>query len=161
MPHRFTRLIVSVIGVAAVLAGARAVDAELRRGEVSRSASAASQSRAAPTSPPSTDARRDAPNRETEPASTMPAFVPDLRQYGLLPIAEKPELQRGDDGVAVEYLQAVLRYEVGHDEVEVDGLFGPATEAAVSSLQIFVGAAGTGVVDQNTWVVIDRLALDS
>jgi lysozyme family protein len=35
----------------------------------------------------------------------------------------------------------------------VDGIFGAATESAVSALQGWAGVATTGIVDDNTWFI--------
>lgn len=53
-------------------------------------------------------------------------------------------LRRGDSGSKVRELQRRLK-------IEVDGLFGPATEAAVRRFQSSKGLPVTGVVDSRTW----------
>lgn len=64
-------------------------------------------------------------------------------------------LQVGDSGDKVRYLQYMLSvlsaYIQGIPPVSVDGIFGPATRAAVLAAQRRFGLAETGVVDANTW----------
>jgi peptidoglycan hydrolase-like protein with peptidoglycan-binding domain len=69
-----------------------------------------------------------------------------------------PTLRNGSTGPAVGWLQQAL---TGADIViqfppytgAVDGIFGAATESAVSALQGWAGVAPTGIVDDNTWFV--------
>ena len=69
-----------------------------------------------------------------------------------------PILRNGSTGPAVGWLQQALS---GADIViqfppytgAIDGIFGAATETAVSALQSWAGVAATGIVDDNTWFV--------
>lgn len=58
-------------------------------------------------------------------------------------------LRRGDRGEAVRLVQEALRVGTGQP-TRVDGVFGPATEAAVRAFQIASGLAGDGVVGSRT-----------
>ena len=58
-------------------------------------------------------------------------------------------LRRGDSGVKVRKLQRGLN-------IKVDGLFGPATEAAVKKFQRRNGLPATGIVDSRTWAKLSQ-----
>ncbi|HEX6248780.1 MAG TPA: glycoside hydrolase domain-containing protein [Nocardioidaceae bacterium] len=62
-----------------------------------------------------------------------------------------PVLKIGSGGQAVRRLQRALNAAV-HAELPVDGVFGPATTAAVRTYQRETGLAGNGVVAPSTWV---------
>jgi peptidoglycan hydrolase-like protein with peptidoglycan-binding domain len=57
-------------------------------------------------------------------------------------------LKQGSHGTAVKVLQKQLK-------VEVDGIFGPKTAAAVKAFQRSVHLASTGVVAVKTWIAIE------
>lgn len=57
-------------------------------------------------------------------------------------------LRRGDHGPAVEALQKLLH-------VAVDGVFGPATEAAVNRVKVGHGGPADGIAGPNTWAVLE------
>ena len=84
-----------------------------------------------------------------------PPSGPPRRHSGVnhLPAAYQPNdqlpLQRCDEGDGVLVLQDALRDE-GY-EIDVDGMFGPGTEAAVFDYQSSVGIASDGLVGPNTW----------
>lgn len=59
-------------------------------------------------------------------------------------------LDRGDEGEAVLALQMQL-VEKRRAAIQVDGIFGLATESAVKSLQRHFGLTQTGVVNTSTW----------
>ncbi|MFI5911054.1 peptidoglycan-binding protein [Dactylosporangium sp. NPDC051541] len=61
-----------------------------------------------------------------------------------------PTVRRGDTGEAVAQAQRGLR-RTPNLGLEVDGDFGPATEAATKEFQQQAGLAVTGVVDAATW----------
>jgi peptidoglycan hydrolase-like protein with peptidoglycan-binding domain len=61
-----------------------------------------------------------------------------------------PLLQNGSSGVEVGRLQRALNAAVGAG-LDVDGAFGPATQAAVEDYQTAVGLEADGVVGPNTW----------
>ena len=64
-------------------------------------------------------------------------------------------LQQGARGDKVRHLQYMLsvlsEYIPRVPEVQVDGIFGPATRNAVIALQSFLELPQTGVVDEDTW----------
>ncbi len=60
-----------------------------------------------------------------------------------------PTVKRGSKGDAVKGLQNALK--VRSYEVEVDGIFGPATEDAVKQFQSDADLAADGVAGPNTW----------
>ena len=61
-----------------------------------------------------------------------------------------PTLKLGSKGVAVRGLQRRLN-DSGYDAVEIDGKFGPATEAAVKGYQEANGLDADGIVGPLTW----------
>ena len=61
----------------------------------------------------------------------------------------RPIVRRGDSGEAVRLLQSLLQAR-GYDLV-VDGIFGPATEAAVKAFQMAANLSVDGIVGPNTW----------
>ncbi len=67
-------------------------------------------------------------------------------------------IQQGDRGIRVEQLQYMLRvlsaYISDIPNVAIDGIFGPATRAAVVAAQRRFGLPQTGNVDYNTWEAI-------
>lgn len=63
------------------------------------------------------------------------------------------ELQRGDTGRAVRVLQGAINA-LGFNCGEVDGSFGPATEAAVKALQKDGKISVDGIVGKKTWGLI-------
>ena len=64
-------------------------------------------------------------------------------------------LQQGARGDKIRHLQYMLsvlsEYIPRIPEVEVDGIFGPATRTAVLAAQGYFGLPQTGVVDEDTW----------
>lgn len=64
-------------------------------------------------------------------------------------------LQRGDSGIPVRTLQYFLAVLGNFYEeipiINVDGLFGPATENAVVAVQKYFGLPDTGIVNEATW----------
>jgi hypothetical protein len=63
--------------------------------------------------------------------------------------SDRPVLRPGDRGEWVMLLQDQLS--AGDTSLAADGIFGPATEAAVRALQESSGLEPTGVVDASTW----------
>jgi len=92
--------------------------------------------------------------RKTDPNFDMDAFRASLAPF-LADRAEKrakasalrPTLRRGDEGKAVETLQAALG-------IDADGVFGAGTEAAVRAFQADVGLGADGVVGPRTWAAL-------
>lgn len=76
----------------------------------------------------------------------------ELRKAGLNVDEEKniPTLRRGNQGDEVADLQTILNARYGAD-LEVDGNFGKATEAAVKAFQKANGLTADGVVGAKTW----------
>jgi peptidoglycan hydrolase-like protein with peptidoglycan-binding domain len=65
------------------------------------------------------------------------------------------QVKRGDTGDAVRGVQEVMKF---HDQsdgegppVQVDGIFGPRTDAFVRGFQTAVGTASDGIVGPITW----------
>jgi peptidoglycan hydrolase-like protein with peptidoglycan-binding domain len=65
-----------------------------------------------------------------------------------------PTLQEGDTGDNVRILQQAVDY-TGFQGVTIDGVFGPATTAAVENIQRKLGYPVTGVADHAFWVECD------
>jgi murein DD-endopeptidase MepM/ murein hydrolase activator NlpD len=57
-------------------------------------------------------------------------------------------IQEGSNGDAVKFIQQQLK-------VKVDGVFGPATDKAVKSLQLKHGLVSDGIVGPKTWAFLD------
>ena len=68
-----------------------------------------------------------------------------------------PTLRNGSTGVAVRGLQRRL-IAAGFDPGEIDGRFGPRTEAAVRALQEDAELDVDGIVGPQTWKRLDALA---
>jgi peptidoglycan hydrolase-like protein with peptidoglycan-binding domain len=64
--------------------------------------------------------------------------------------ADMPTVRMGDTGDAVCQAQRALR-RTPDTTLEVDGVFGPLTEAATKEFQHGAGLPVTGVVDETTW----------
>jgi peptidoglycan hydrolase-like protein with peptidoglycan-binding domain len=60
-----------------------------------------------------------------------------------------PVVQNGSQGHPIRTLQSLLRAH-GHN-LTVDGMFGPATEAAVKAFQTSKGMAADGIMSAQTW----------
>ena len=59
---------------------------------------------------------------------------------------------RGDKVRHLQYMLSVLSEFIPRiPELEVDGIFGPATRSAVIAAQDYFGLPQTGVVDEDTW----------
>ena len=63
-----------------------------------------------------------------------------------------PVLQNGNQGHPIRALQFLLRAH-GHN-LAVDGMFGPATEAAVKAFQTGKGMTADGTVTPQTWLAL-------
>jgi len=63
-----------------------------------------------------------------------------------------PVVQNGNQGHPIRALQFLLRAH-GHN-LAVDGMFGPATEAAVKAFQTGKGMTADGIVTPQTWSVL-------
>ena len=77
------------------------------------------------------------------------------QQFYAIDWAYPSGLQQGARGDKVRHLQYMLsvlsEYIPRIPEVEVDGIFGPATRTAVLAAQGWFGLPQTGVVDEDTW----------
>lgn len=62
-------------------------------------------------------------------------------------------LKRGMSGEAVEELQALLNAKYGYD-LEIEGVFGKATQAAVRDFQAKHGLTVDGIVGKKTWAAL-------
>ena len=60
-----------------------------------------------------------------------------------------PVVQNGSQGHPIRTLQSLLRAH-GHN-LTVDGMFGPATEAAVKAFQTSKGMTADGILSAHTW----------
>jgi peptidoglycan hydrolase-like protein with peptidoglycan-binding domain len=67
-------------------------------------------------------------------------------------ISPWPVVQKGSQGHPIRTLQLLLRARGHH--ITVDGLFGPATEAAVKAFQASKGLAADGLVSPQTWTTL-------
>jgi peptidoglycan hydrolase-like protein with peptidoglycan-binding domain len=65
-------------------------------------------------------------------------------------MADEPDLQKGQSGEWVQYLQQLLQ-QFGYWQGEVDGEFGDELEQAVMQVQAAYGMAADGMVGQDTW----------
>src|SRR5947209_16629100 len=72
------------------------------------------------------------------------------RQAGAMANDGQPTVGPGDTGEAVSRAQRALR-RTPNLTLAVDGIFGPATEAATKQFQQSQGLPQTGVVDEATW----------
>jgi hypothetical protein len=68
-----------------------------------------------------------------------------------------PTLRLGSTGEAVRRAQGILRQREAH--LQVDGIFGRATEAAVVRFQRRAGLADDGVVGPKTWTALTEAAV--
>jgi peptidoglycan hydrolase-like protein with peptidoglycan-binding domain len=77
-------------------------------------------------------------------------------------VVDKPpthgQLARGSRGSAVEDLQTSLNTDGAQPALDVDGIFGPLTQAAVREFQGRHGLAVDGIVGRRTWGILDQLA---
>ena len=64
-------------------------------------------------------------------------------------ISPWPVVQKGNQGHPIRTLQFLLRAR-GHN-LTVDGMFGPATEAAVKAFQTSKGMTADGILSAQTW----------
>ena len=63
-----------------------------------------------------------------------------------------PVVQNGSQGHPIRTLQFLLRAR-GHN-LTVDGMFGPATEAAVKAFQTSKGMTADGIMSAQTWSIL-------
>lgn len=84
-------------------------------------------------------------------AGIMARGVPPAPQIPVRDAQARPTLRRGAEGPFVKALQASLG-------VEMLGIFGPKTEAAVRALQRSHGLVPDGIVGPKSWAVVDALS---
>lgn len=90
----------------------------------------------------------------------IPEFDPLAGKFSLWPIkTDKPDLTVGSTGDAVKYLQGVVRKWNG--KTTIDGSYGPRTQQAVRDIEALFGQAVNGVVEAETWRLVDFLAIAS
>jgi peptidoglycan hydrolase-like protein with peptidoglycan-binding domain len=83
----------------------------------------------------------------------MTAQTADVQVTLSLPVLRKGE-HPGEP--PVQRLQFMLNYVKGVDDLDVDGIFGTRTEAAVRDFQSNENLAVDGVVGRNTWTALLR-----
>ena len=71
-----------------------------------------------------------------------------------------PTVKKGSKGDAVKGLQNALRIR-GYDLDAVDGVFGPATEAACKQFQRDAGLDDDGIAGPNTWEALGVYVVQS
>lgn len=87
---------------------------------------------------------------QTAAAPADLAAVPETTIPETTPSWDRPTLRQGDSGEAVRQLQALLR-DRGFLQGNLDGAFGPATDAAVRSAQQRYNLTVDGIVGPATW----------
>lgn len=96
---------------------------------------------------------------EREEVREEGALPPELREYPGTPI------RRGARGESVSYIQnlinVIARSESSIPSLEVDGIFGPLTQAAVEAFQRFSGIATDGIVGPITWVALNERYIEA
>jgi peptidoglycan hydrolase-like protein with peptidoglycan-binding domain len=97
------------------------------------------------------------PTSEPVAANSAPRPTTESRPSQFQPAAtgEFPILRQGARGEAVRGLQSRLKA-IGVYDGEVDGVFGPGTEAAVKTAQGKFGLEADGIVGEATWAAILR-----
>lgn len=96
------------------------------------------------------------PTYAASQARVPPASIPDVSfasTYGTLRLKKNPKVDE-----RVRFLQQTLNDQFGFD-LEADGRFGPATDAAVRAFQKTMGLDNIdGVAGKDTWGAIERVA---
>jgi hypothetical protein len=77
----------------------------------------------------------------------------------------KPTIEAGAEAATARltsYVQSVInRYGIPTIQLKVDGRFGPKTKVAVAELQSRYGLPVNGIIDRQTWSLIDWIAFES
>lgn len=100
--------------------------------------------------------QQPAPNQHPSPAPTPPppVFNPANLSFGLYPLdPHKPTIQLNSNGDLVRYVQGVMN-KCGY-VLNVDGHYGPVTQATVRKYQLVRKLIADGVVGPQTWSAID------
>jgi peptidoglycan hydrolase-like protein with peptidoglycan-binding domain len=91
----------------------------------------------------------------------LPPWDPQHGEFGGWPRRpDKPDIRLHTRGQAVRYLEAVLRHKVGQERVHVDRYFGKAARTALRQFQRDHGLTVDGWCGDETWPVVDQVALD-
>jgi peptidoglycan hydrolase-like protein with peptidoglycan-binding domain len=79
-----------------------------------------------------------------------------MSQYHDEPSGDHPQLEEFDRGPWVKYAQERLQIQ-GYEpqDHKIDGLFGPMTKEAVRDFQGHWGLPTTGVIDAETWQLLE------
>ena len=79
-----------------------------------------------------------------------------MGQYHDEPSGDHPRLEEFDRGQWVQYAQERLQYH-GYEpqDHKIDGFFGPMTKEAVRDFQGHWGLETTGVIDEQTWTLLE------
>lgn len=103
-------------------------------------------------------AQQDQGDQQTDtPTTTATDATSDTAAGTATDTSNHPTLSKGDDNSGwVQYLQQVMQH-VGYWNGAVDGTFGDDLEQAVQTLQTGNGLPQSGVVDTDTWSLLDRL----
>lgn len=113
-----------------------------------------------PAETPAASAPFPSPSLETPPSESAAPAAPGEApaEEAIAPsTADLPVLRLGMRGSAVERLQERLRV-LGVYSAPIDGIFGPATQAAVQDIQQRNRLNADGVVGPATWTVLFRAA---
>ena len=81
-------------------------------------------------------------------------YSPDEIDRKVIPLRDT--VKRGDRGETVRQLQFAL-YQLDHEELMIDGIFGAKTDAAVRDFQTKCGLNPDGIVGPKTWEAIDKI----
>lgn len=83
------------------------------------------------------------------------AKIPDIPWEKEPAVKDNPILRRGDDNTFVFHLQELLS-SLGYKLGKIDGKFGPKTEGQVELFQARNKLKATGVVDSDTWKILEN-----
>jgi peptidoglycan hydrolase-like protein with peptidoglycan-binding domain len=75
-------------------------------------------------------------------------------------VADEPQLQKGESGEWVQYLQQLLQ-PAGYWSGDADGTFGDELEQAVMQFQSARGLSADGVVSETTWAALTGETADA
>ena len=79
-----------------------------------------------------------------------------MSQYHDEPFGDHPRLEEFDRGPWTQYAQERLQFHgFEPQDHKIDGLFGPMTKEAVRDFQGHWGLEVTGVIDEQTWQLLE------